>query len=149
MARTISNTESGARAEAFVVEHVRCPYCGKALVRLPPASPVYDVACQRCEFRAQVKSVETPPRARIRGASARPLAGLRLAGKLSPPVIVIWGWNGVKRTAHSVALFPLISLARADPAAPLDRSSGATGKARWGSPHNRQLWRDAATQVYR
>jgi hypothetical protein len=91
-----------------VVAHALCPYCGKTLACLPTATPVYDVACTRCEFRAQVKSVETPPRPRIRGASARPLAGLRLAGKLSPPIIVVWGWNGVERTAQSITLFPLV-----------------------------------------
>lgn len=108
MAIRISNTESGKRAEEFVVDHACCPYCNKSLVRLPPATPVYDVACVRCEFRAQVKSVETPPRSRIRGASARPLAGLRLAGKLSPPIIVVWKWNGVERSASAISLFPLV-----------------------------------------
>jgi len=106
--RKISNTVTGRRAEEFVVAHVHCPYCGRALASLPTATPVYDVTCIRCEFRAQVKSVETPPRSRIRGASARPLAGLRLAGKLSPPIIVFWGWNGIERTASSVSLFPLV-----------------------------------------
>jgi hypothetical protein len=108
IAARISNTESGKRAEEFVVAHTRCPYFDKSLIRLPPATPVYDVACVRCEFRAQVKSVETAPRSRIRGASARPLAGLRLAGKLSPPIIVVWGWSGVTRTAVAVYLFPLV-----------------------------------------
>lgn len=108
ISREISNTESGRRAEEFVVAHAHCPYCGRALASLPTATPVYDVACVRCEFRAQVKSVETAPRSRIRGASARPLAGLRLAGKLSPPIIVVWGWNGIERTAASISLFPLV-----------------------------------------
>jgi hypothetical protein len=108
MTLRLSNTESGARAEEFVVKHARCPYCTRALVQLSAATPVYDIACERCEFRAQVKSVVTPPRSRIRGASARPLAGLRLAGKLSPPLLIVWGWNARKRTAHSVALFPLV-----------------------------------------
>jgi hypothetical protein len=108
MARTISNTESGERAVEFVLLQTKCPYCVKALVDLPRATPVYDVACSRCEFRAQVKSVETPKRSRIRGASARPLAGLRLAGKLSPPLIVVWGWDGEARSAAEVSLFPLV-----------------------------------------
>lgn len=69
---------------------------------------MYDVACQRCEFRAQVKSVETKPRGRIRGASARPLAGLRLAGKLSPPLIVVWERDGAAQTAGEVWIFPLV-----------------------------------------
>ena len=108
MAKGISNTESGARAVRFAIEHATCPYCKKGLVELPPATPVYDVACERCEFRAQVKSVESKPRSRIRGASARPLAGLRLAGKSSPPLLVVWGWDGLARTAHAIWLFPLV-----------------------------------------
>lgn len=106
--KRISNTESGGRAVAYVISRIACPYCGKALVELPAATPVYDVACERCEFRAQVKSVETPPRGRIRGASARPLAGLRLAGKLSPPLVVVWKWDGETRTAGEVWIFPLV-----------------------------------------
>lgn len=108
MAKTISNTESGERAVQFVLAEVSCPYCTKALMDLPRATPVYDVACSRCEFRAQVKSVETRKRSRIRGASARPLAGLRLAGKLSPPLIVVWQWDGEQRSADEVSLFPLV-----------------------------------------
>jgi hypothetical protein len=108
VARAISNTESGERAVEFVVGATRCPYCAKELMVLPRATPVYDVACQRCEFRAQVKSVETPRRSRIRGASARPLAGLRLAGKLSPPLVVVWSWDGVNRVAGEVSLYPLV-----------------------------------------
>lgn len=107
-ARGISNTESGERAVEFVIALVKCPYCVKTLVDLPRATPVYDIACTRCEFRAQVKSVETKKRSRIRGASAGPLAGLRLAGKASPPLIVVWGWDGVDRTATEVSLFPLV-----------------------------------------
>jgi hypothetical protein len=56
MARTISNTESGERAWAFVLLHARCPYCAKALVDLPRATPVYDVACSRCAFRRESRS---------------------------------------------------------------------------------------------
>jgi hypothetical protein len=108
VAKTISNSESGERAVQFVLANVRCPYCEKALMDLPRATPVYDVACSRCEFRAQVKSVETSIRSRIRGASARPLVGLRLAGKLSPPLIVVWRWDGERRTADEVSLFPLV-----------------------------------------
>jgi DNA-directed RNA polymerase subunit RPC12/RpoP len=108
MAKVISNTASGERAVEFVLAQVKCAYCEKALVDLPRATPVYDVACSRCEFRAQVKSVETHMRRRIRGASARPLAGLRLAGKSSPPLIVVWGWDGEARSAERVTLYPLV-----------------------------------------
>lgn len=108
VAKTISNTESGERAVEFVLTQIKCPYCEKALIDLPRATPVYDVACSRCEFRAQVKSVETPRRKRIRGASARPLAGLRWAGKSSPPLIVVWGWDGKNRSAEQVTLYPLV-----------------------------------------
>jgi|ERR1039458_3979989 hypothetical protein len=108
MAKAISNTESGERAVEFVLAQVKCPYCGKTLIDLPRATPVYDVACSRCEFRAQVKSVETRKRSRIRGASARPLAGLRLAGKLSPPLSVVWEWDGTVRSAAEISLFPLV-----------------------------------------
>lgn len=73
---------------------------------VPTLCAMADV-CRPCEFRAQIKNVGTRKRSRIRGASARPSAGLRLAGKLSPPLIVVREWDGTVRSAAEIALFPL------------------------------------------
>ena len=87
-----SNAELGAQAEAYIVEHFRCPSCGHELRALPPGYPLYDVQCSRCLLRAQVKRVRAKPRDRIRGASWTVLSHHLKTGHLLPPMFVCFGW---------------------------------------------------------
>lgn len=103
----ISNTESGSRAEEFLIAHVRCPACGSRLQQYGANRPLRDVLCVQCDFQAQVKSVKVSPRNRIRGAGIR-LRGLRDSGGLVPPHFFVWGWDAADRSAEAIDFAPFI-----------------------------------------
>jgi len=103
----ISNTESGERAEQFVIDHVRCPSCEARLERYGANRPLRDVLCSRCDFQAQVKSIRVPARNRIRGAGPR-MKGLKDSGGMVPPHFFVWEWDAVARTAAAVDFVPFL-----------------------------------------
>lgn len=103
----ISNAESGARAEQFVVERVRCPACESLLQRYGGVRPLRDVLCSRCDFQAQVKSIKVPARSRIRGAG-RWMVGLKESGGLIPPHFFVWEWDAEARSAGAIDFVPFI-----------------------------------------
>ena len=51
----IGNRLKGDIGEKEVVDLVPCPNCKKSLMQLPSNYPLYDVQCEGCSFRAQVK----------------------------------------------------------------------------------------------
>lgn len=105
--RAISNSESGKRAEEFVVEQIRCPSCGERLARYGGNRPLRDVLCSRCDFQAQVKSIHVAARSRIRGAGHQ-MMSLKEAGGMVPSHFFVWEWNAQARTAGAIDFVPFL-----------------------------------------
>jgi hypothetical protein len=103
----ISTTESGNLAEQFLIGHVKCPACGERLERYGANRPLRDLLCRRCDFQAQVKSIQYQARSRIRGGGQR-MKGLKEAGGLVPPHFFVWEWNPHARTAGAIDFVPFI-----------------------------------------
>lgn len=94
----------GDRGEREVIRLVGCPNCGKRLMQLPANYPLYDVQCTGCSFRAQVKTVCSPPKNTIRGAGWDIICKVLKSGFLAPPLIVNFKWPA-SRPRHRVILF--------------------------------------------
>lgn len=107
MPPSISNPESGELAEKFVIDSVRCPYCASQLQRYGGNRPLRDVLCSRCDFQAQVKSIQQPARNRIRGAGPR-MKGLRDSGGMVPPHFFVWEWDPLANTAAAIDFVPFL-----------------------------------------
>ena len=62
MTERISNAESGERAEAVLVEHVRRPSCAARLQRYGGNRPLRHILGSTRNFQAQVKSIRVRDR---------------------------------------------------------------------------------------
>lgn len=81
--------DSGELGEKEVCELTKCPNCGGKLFQLAKNNPLYDVACSRCLFRVQVKTVgKNFDGKRIRGAGWSVMDKAQKAGMVIPPVIL-------------------------------------------------------------
>lgn len=89
----MSKKKTGKIGEKEVISLVRCPNCLSKLILLPEGFPMYDVQCSRCLFRAQVKTVNSKPRASIFGAGWKIFEKVLKAGYLTPPLIVNFRWK--------------------------------------------------------
>lgn len=88
------NKAVGDTGEKEVCELVPCPSCQNKLTLLPTGFPMYDVQCSRCLFRAQVKTVSSPPKPQIFGAGWDIFEKVLKAGYLTPPLIINFNWKG-------------------------------------------------------
>jgi hypothetical protein len=75
---------------------------------LPPGFPLFDVQCRRCLFRAQVKTCNSKPVSRIRGAGWDVLNMVFKSGHAVPPLMVNFTWKRGKRRLQEVRFFPFI-----------------------------------------
>lgn len=78
----------GDSGEKEIVKHAPCPNCGKKLTGLPKNYPLYDVQCEGCSFRAQIKTSNSASKSTVRGAGWDIIHKVLKAGFLSPPLIV-------------------------------------------------------------
>ncbi|HEY5504334.1 MAG TPA: DpnI domain-containing protein [Sedimentisphaerales bacterium] len=78
----------GDSGETEIVENAPCPNCGKRLTELPRNYPLYDVQCEGCSFRAQVKTSNSASKSTVRGAGWDIIHKVLKAGFMSPPLIV-------------------------------------------------------------
>lgn len=104
-----SNQQKGTDGEEDVVHKVRCPHCGKRLQLLPPGFPLYDVQCEGCVFRAQVKTNACKPKAQIFGAGYRMLSHSRHSGQLIPPLIANFRWREKGKACQEIWLYPFLT----------------------------------------
>ncbi len=100
------NKDSGDAGEIEVCELVPCPNCGKKLMTLPKNYPLYDVQCEGCSFRAQVKTNKIKSSAKeIHGAGWEIVEKVLKSGYLMAPLIVNFKpENG----EHEIRFYPFI-----------------------------------------
>src|SRR5258708_7106676 len=79
--------DSGELGEKEVCELVKCPNCSGKLFQLAKNNPLYDIACSRCLFRAQVKTPKRNSQV-ISGAGWNILDKALKAGFIIPPLII-------------------------------------------------------------
>jgi hypothetical protein len=102
------NKEFGDAGEREVVELVPCPNCNKELMLLPPNYPMNDVQCSGCNFRAQIKTNNSKPKAEIFGAGWDITDKVLKSGYLMPPLIANFKWTekGIER--HEIRFYPFV-----------------------------------------
>jgi DNA-directed RNA polymerase subunit RPC12/RpoP len=101
----------GNKGELEVIAKVKCPNCGKKLMRLPKGYPLVDVQCKACYFRAQVKSPTSEPKDVIFGAGWDILNKTLKSGYQIPNLIVNFKWNN----GQEIIFFPFIPKANIKP----------------------------------
>jgi len=100
----MSNSESGDIGEKEVVELVDCPNCGSKLILLPKNNPLFDVQCERCVFRAQVKTNKSKPKSEIFGAGWKIMDKVIKSGYVVPPLIANFRW----KKGQEIRFYPFI-----------------------------------------
>lgn len=102
------NKQFGDDGEREVVELVPCPNCGKELMLLPPNYPMCDVQCSGCNFRAQIKTNNSKPKAEIFGAGWDITDKVLKSGYLMPPLIANFKWSEHSTKHHEIRFYPFI-----------------------------------------
>ena len=110
-----SAKKKGDLGESAVVKLVRCPNCGKRLVRLPPSYPLYDVQCSGCSFRAQVKARYRSPTPIVTGAGWNVLHKVLKSGFMVPPLLVLFRWSERGRRRQEIRFYPFVPKAHLKP----------------------------------
>lgn len=105
----ISNKAFGKAGEEDVCRLILCPNCQNKLVLLPEGFPMYDIQCSRCMFRAQVKTVKSPPKNQIFGAGWDIYEKVLKAGYLSPPLFVNFKWKVPEGLNREIRFYPFIA----------------------------------------
>ena len=80
--------KTGIAGEDEVIRKVKCPNCGKQLIKLPPNYPLFDIQCSACSFKAQVKTSNGTTLKTVLGAGWDVMKHCTKAGMLIPPLIV-------------------------------------------------------------
>ena len=100
--------ESGDKGELEVVELVKCPNCGKGLMKLPKNYPLYDIQCAGCLFRAQVKTNNSKPKPVIFGAGWDIISKVMKAGYMVPPLITNFKWKDNGENHQEIRFYPFV-----------------------------------------
>lgn len=103
-----NNRIAGDAGEREVVELVPCPNCGKKLMLLPKNFPLYDVQCTGCNFRAQVKTNASKPKAVIFGAGWEIMDKVLKSGFITPPLIANFKWSEAGVSRQEIRFYPFI-----------------------------------------
>jgi DNA-directed RNA polymerase subunit RPC12/RpoP len=99
---------SGDQGELEIVEKVKCPNCGKSLMTLPKNYPLYDIQCQGCLFRAQVKTNNCKPKPIIFGAGWDIISKVMKSGYMVPPLITNFKWKDKEGEHQEIRFYPFI-----------------------------------------
>lgn len=102
------NKIAGDKGEQEVVDLVPCPNCGKKLMLLPTNYPLCDVQCTGCNFRAQIKTNNSKPKAEIFGAGWDITEKVLKSGYLMPPLITNYKWTEKGVEKQEIRLYPFI-----------------------------------------
>lgn len=104
-----SQQRTGDRGEREIRRRAPCPNCGKALAHLPTNFPLYDLQCEGCSFRAQVKTCVSSPKDIVRGAGWDIIRKVLKAGFLAPPLIVNFRCASGSRRKSEILFFPFVT----------------------------------------
>ena len=103
--------DNGEIGEKDVCELVKCPNCNKKLIQLPRNYPLFDVQCESCYFRAQIKTSSKKPVDTIPGSSYNIMLIARKIGLILPPLIVNYKWKDEKKKQrHEIRFYPFVSI---------------------------------------
>jgi len=80
--------KTGMSGESEIIHKIKCPNCGKPLIKLPPNYPLFDIQCSACSFKAQVKTSNGTTLKTVLGAGWDVMKHCTKAGMLIPPLIV-------------------------------------------------------------
>lgn len=89
----MNNKICGDDGEKDIIEKILCPNCKKKLMLLPANYPLVDVQCTNCIFRAQVKTLNSKPKATIFGAGWDIMRKILKSGYMIPPMFVNFKWD--------------------------------------------------------
>ena len=104
----MSMRNNGNVGEKEVCGLVSCPNCGKELQLLPESFPLYDVQCEGCNFRAQIKTSNHKPSKTIRGAGWDIMDKVLKAGILPPALILNFKWNEKGKEHQKIIFYPFV-----------------------------------------
>lgn len=104
----MKNKQSGDQGEKEIVNLCPCPNCGKKLMALPKNYPLYDTQCEGCNFRAQVKTSQSKPRAVIFGAGWDIMEKVLKSGFITPPIFVNFKWTENKKQKQEIRFYPFV-----------------------------------------
>lgn len=75
---------------------------------LPKNFPLYDVQCTGCNFRAQVKTNASKPKAVIFGAGWEIMDKVLKSGFITPPLIANFKWSEAGVSRQEIRFYPFI-----------------------------------------
>lgn len=104
----MSNRNSGDVGEHEVIDLVPYPNCGKALMKLPPNYPLYDVQCTGCSFRAQVKKNASKPKAVVFGAGWDIMEKVLKSGFMVPALFLNFKWEEKGKKRQEIRFYPFV-----------------------------------------
>ena len=102
------NKISGDVGEQEIVDLILCPNCKKKLMLLPKNYPLFDVQCEGCSFRAQVKTNNTKPKPEIFGAGWDIMEKVLKSGYMVPPLIANFKWNDKEGDHQEIRFYPFM-----------------------------------------
>jgi DNA-directed RNA polymerase subunit RPC12/RpoP len=102
------NKQFGDEGEREVVDLIPCPNCGKELMLLPPGYPLFDVQCSGCSFRAQIKTMNSKPKAIIFGAGWDIMDKVLKSGFITPPLITNFKWVEKEIEKQEIRFYPFV-----------------------------------------
>ena len=104
-----SNKTSGDIGEQEVVDLIACPNCQKKLMLLPPNYPLFDIQCTGCNFRVQVKTINSKPKKEIFGAGWQIMDKVLKSGYLTPPLITNFKWKEKGISRQEIRFYPFLA----------------------------------------
>lgn len=105
---TMPNKSCGDLGEKEVVKLIKCPNCGKDLMQLPKNYPLYDIQCEGCSFRAQVKTNNCKPKNIIFGAGWDIIEKVLKSGFLPPQLIINFKWLENNKKRQLILFYPFV-----------------------------------------
>lgn len=108
MRHMTKHKQNGDAGEVEVVEMIPCPNCNKKLMLLPKNFPLYDIQCTGCNFRVQVKTLNSKPKPEIFGAGWDIIDKVIKSGFIIPSLITNFKWSDKKVEHQEIRFYPFI-----------------------------------------
>ena len=100
----------GDAGEDEIAKDAPCPNCGHRLVKFSKKNyPLYDLQCESCFFRVQVKTSGSSPKNSVPGAGWDIISKVLKAGFLAPPLIVNFKGKKGKLAQSEILFFPFVT----------------------------------------